>query len=1049
MEDLQFGIYEQLINNLIYEKLNDFKNDKFLIKRTEIDKVEAARYLSQYLCNLIQSALIQLTGEDKLTKQINLSNDVIKTINKVLPNLDIEANLIRSEGHILEAVFAKRDFPFANFDNHIKEITPYTRLSQSELFTGSHAGIRMDSELKKEIRSADSVHWLVSFIRYSGIRIFRDELEEFTKNGGHLKIITTSYMGATEAKAIDFLAGLKNAEIKISYNINHERLHAKAYLFLRNTGFHTGYIGSSNLSNPALTSGLEWNLKVTTQETPHIIDKFSKTFETYWADKEFEIYHQGQDKEKLISALKIGSTYKESGMTTFFDLKPYPFQEEILGKLKSERVIHNRFKNLLVAATGTGKTLISAFDYKRFKDQNQSAKLLFLAHRKELLTQARESFRHVLKEPNFGELWVDGHTPTNYSYVFASIQTLKNYLPDLTLSSDYYDFIIVDEVHHIAAMSYRPVLEKFKPEILLGLTATPERTDGADILTDFCGVIAAEIRLAEALNRKLLSPFQYFAVSDSIDLSKISWTNGHYDQKELLNVFTENDRRVGDILKNCEKYLTNIEEVRALGFCVNQAHAKYMAEKFTLAGLKAEYLTSNSTQIRNDIKQLMLDKEVNYLFVVDIFNEGIDLPEIDTVLFLRPTESLTIFLQQLGRGLRLSEKKDYLTVLDFVGNARAEYDFIHKFRALVGKTHTSIVKEIEDGFPHLPLGCSIILEPRASKVILDNIRLATLINRTKLIDKIRNFKHHSNLQLTLKNFLQFNNLELPVIYLRDSWSQLCIEAGIDTDLAYPNGTALIKTVIKKLLQCNSYSYLSFVRRLLSENLVISTLTEKEKIMALMVHYMIWQETAIRANFKNLDDSIRQMIFNSLLVSEVLEVVDILLEKIDFIESKIELGFDFTLEVHSRYSREQILIAIGDQTFDRKSSNREGVAFNEECNVEALFMTLKKSDKEYSPTTLYDDYAIDESTFHSQSQNATSPESPKGQSYIRHLQLGKQILIFVREQNKDEFGFTMSYVFLGKADYISSTGSKPMNINWGLKTPIPAYLLNESTKLAVG
>lgn len=698
MEDLQFGIYEQLINRLIYKKLNDFKEDKFLIKSTPIDKAEAARYLSQYLCNVIQFAFNQLSGEDKLLKQINLSNDIIQTIIKILPNVDIEANLIHGKGLILEAVFDKLNFPFTDFENHINRITPFTRLSQSELFTGSHAGIQMDSELRKEIKSADSVHWLISFIRYSGIRIFRKELEEFTEKGGHLKIITTSYMGATEAKAIDFLAGLKNSEIKISYNVKNERLHAKAYLFLRNTGFHTGYIGSSNLSHSALTNGLEWNLKVTTQETPHIIDKFSKTFETYWADKEFEIYHPGKDKEKLRRALQTESTYQLSGMTTFFDLKPYPFQEEILGKLKSERVTHNRFKNLLVAATGTGKTLISAFDYKRFKDQNQYAKLLFVAHRKELLTQARDSFRHVLKDPNFGELWVDGLTPTNYNYVFASIQTLRNKLSELSLSSDYYDFIIVDEVHHISASSYRPVLERFKAQVLLGLTATPERRNGADILNDFCGVIAAEIRLAEALNRKLLSPFQYFAISDSIDLSKINWTNGHYDEKELLNVYTENDRRVGDILENCEKYLTNVEEVRALGFCVNQAHAKYMAEKFSQAGLKSECLTSDTPEIRNEIKQLMQQKKVNYLFVVDIFNEGIDLPEIDTVLFLRPTESLTIFLQQLGRGLRLAEGKDCLTVLDFVGNARAEYDFEHKFRALVGKRILQLLRKLKMGF---------------------------------------------------------------------------------------------------------------------------------------------------------------------------------------------------------------------------------------------------------------------------------------------------------------------------------------------------------------
>ncbi|MFA6072269.1 MAG: DEAD/DEAH box helicase family protein, partial [Janthinobacterium sp.] len=326
------------------------------------------------------------------------------------------------------------------------------------------------------------------------------------------------------------------------YNTDHERLHAKAYLFLRKTKFDTGYIGSSNISRSALTNGLEWNLKVTSKEIGHIIEKFKKTFETYWEDKEFEYYNLGTDKEKLTKAIRQQSSSDRSSITTFFDLKPFPYQEEILQKLDSERQIHLRTRNLVVAATGTGKTVISAFDYKRFKDGNPRARLLFVAHKKEILTQAQETFRHVLKDANFGDLWVDGLEPAQYEYLFASVQTLNSRMHLLNLSADFYDYIIIDEVHHIAASSYRPVLNKFNPSLLLGLTATPERLDGEDILKDFCGVIAAEIRLPEALNRKLLTPFQYFAISDSIDLKDVSWKNGRYESKELTRVYTKDDR---------------------------------------------------------------------------------------------------------------------------------------------------------------------------------------------------------------------------------------------------------------------------------------------------------------------------------------------------------------------------------------------------------------------------------------------------------------------------------------------------------------------------
>ncbi|WP_295721083.1 DEAD/DEAH box helicase [Mucilaginibacter sp.] len=1048
MPTVELGLYEQLINKLIANKLDLLSTDTYFIKSTQLDKEEASRYLSLYLSETIKFALNEIKDEHKTLKQIELSNKIIQLLINELPGINLSDNLIDNEGKILDAVFSKLDAPFADFNNRIKEITPYTRLSQSELFTGNNVGISLESEIKKEILSSDEICWLVSFIKYSGIRIFKEELEEFTNSGKRLRIITTSYMGATDVKAIEFLSSLKNTEIKVSYNSDHERLHAKAYLFLRNTGFTTGYIGSSNISRSALTNGLEWNLKVTSKEINHIIDKFKKTFETYWVDKDFEHYEFGKDKQKLSAALKQQKSFDKHSITSFFDLKPFPYQEEILEKLQSERIVHNRFKNLVVAATGTGKTVISSFDYRDFKNNNPRARLLFVAHRKEILEQAQQTFQHVLKNANFGELWVDGLEPDNYEFVFASVQTLVNQISKLLLSPDFYDYIIIDEVHHIAASSYRPILAQFNPQVLLGLTATPERSDGEDILKDFCEVIAAEIRLPEALNRKLLSPFQYFALSDNVDLSKLSWKNGRYEINELTKLYTEDDRRLSDILNNCDKYLTDVHDVRALGFCVSMDHARYMAEKFTLAGLKADYLTSENSSNRAEIRERFRNKEINYLFVRDIFNEGVDIPEIDTVLFLRPTESLTIFLQQLGRGLRLAPNKDCLTVLDFVGNARPEYDFEHKFRALVGKTQTSIIKEIEDEFPHLPLGCSIVLEKKAKEVILRNIRVAIGFNRRQLIIKIQNYKHQSTLSLSLQNFIEFQHIEPQLIYKKDNWKRLCVEAGIIENFIEPNETE-ITGCIKRLLRCNSISYLKFLRNLIESNFNTNAWSEEENLMLLMFHYDVWQKAGPQLGFASLKDSIEQISKNPVMVSELLEVVNYLISKVDFIEKDIDLNFALPLKVHSRYNRSEILVATGLHQFDKASSNREGVAANKELNMESLFVTLKKSEKEYSPSTLYDDYAINEYLFHWQSQNATAPESPKGLSYINHNTQDKKILLFVREQNDDEYGFTMPYVFLGEANYIKSSGSKPMNIEWQLHEPMPAYIWKESGKLAIG
>lgn len=1045
---LETGIYEQIINRIISERLSELPKNTFYTQESQLDKSEAAKYLSNYLATIIQFVLSEVKDADRPLRQIHLSNKIIEVLAAEMQKLKLTENLIDDEGRILEAVFSKVNFPHSDIQKRVREIMPYTRLSHSELFSGNNVGISLDSEIRKEIQSADQIDWLVSFIKFSGVILFKSELEEFAGQGKKLRVITTSYIGATDAKAVEFLASLPNAEVKVSYNASSERLHAKAYLFKRNTGFHTAYVGSSNMSRSALTKGLEWNLKITTKEIPHIIDKFQKTFDTHWEDHNFEEYKQGVDLEKLHTALKRNRGSGQATIVSFFEIEPRPFQKELLRKLEVERLQHGRFRNLVVAATGTGKTVVSAFDFKRFLQSKSNARFLYVAHRKEILQQALSLFQGVLRNQNFGGLLVDGIVPDRYDHVFASVQSLNSKLTDLQLSSDYYDFIIIDEVHHIAASSYRPILDRFSPEILLGLTATPERMDGQNILSDFCNVIAAEMRLPEALNEKLLCPFNYFALSDQVDLSRISWRNGKYDTSELENLFTENDRRVGDILNNCSIYLTDISDVRALGFCVSMAHAAFMANKFNEAGLKADYLTSNNSSDRGSIRQRLTKKEINYLFVVDIFNEGVDIPEIDTVLFLRPTESLTVFLQQLGRGLRLSDGKDQLTVLDFVGNARPEYDFEQKFRALVGKTHTPITKEIEDDFPHLPLGCSIILEKKVKEIILSNIRAATDFGKRQLVRKIQNFSHHYNVPLTLSNFVSLNHIPPPFVYKKYSWKRLCAFAGVVNDFQEPNEHELTRCMTKKLISCESYSYLSFILHFIKREFNMHGFTREEKLMACMFHYDIWSESGPKLGFKNPSEAFAQVLKNPILLEELAAFIELKLSTIDVMEKHVDFGFPMPLHVHGRYTREQILVALQLSSFEKASSNREGVALQKKLNVEGLFITLKKSEKDYSPTTMYDDYALNEELVHWQSQNSTAPETSKGQSYINHKDQGKQILLFVREQNLDEFKNTMTYVFLGDAKYVKYSGASPMNIEWKLTEPIPEYLMKESRKLGV-
>lgn len=1044
------GIYEELVTKLVSQKINELEKSAYHINKTKIDKEEASSILAKHLSQTIKYALeFVKKGENQIELQIEIANKIIRFLKDELNREEFNKDLVEIEGEILKAVFTKVDVHFTDFDLHLKEITPYTRLTHSELFTGGNVGLSLESELKKEILSADRVDLLVSFIKFKGIIILERELEEFTKRGGKLRVITTTYMGASDYKAIQLLSKLENTEVKISYNTGNERLHAKAYLFFRNTGFHTGYIGSSNFSRSALTDGLEWNIKITTKEVSHIIDKFQKTFDSYWQSDDFEIFDDSIHKEKLISALNQGKISKISNINiSFFDIKPYPFQLEILEKLEVERTVHNRNRNLVVAATGTGKTVISAFDYKNFKQSNKSARLLFLAHRKEILEQSLGAFRGVLRDNNFGELWVGGMEPSSYEYVFASVQTLNNRLDNLDLSPEYFDYIVIDECHHLKAISYRGIINHFEPKVLLGLTATPERMDGGDIQEDFHNRIAAEIRLPEALNRKLLCPFQYFGITDSIDLSNASWERGRYVPSQLTSIYTTNDRRVAEIVDALEKYTKDKTDVQAIGFCVTIEHAKFMAEKFMLAGFKADYLTSTNTQNRDAVRSQLQKKEINYLFVVDIFNEGVDIPEIDTVLFLRPTESLTIFLQQLGRGLRLADDKDCLTVLDFVGNARPEYNFENKFRALIGKTATTVHKEIEDNFPHLPLGCSIVLEKKAKETILENIKAATSLNRNQLILKIKNFKHQTTLPFNLKNFLNFNNIPIQAIYKRGSWKRLCQEAGVINDFDRSNEKEIVSAISRKWLSSNSTSYFKFILKLAKENfqMKLFNLSKNEKTMLLMLHYDVWRKAG---GFESLEKSIQAIGDNKILIEEIIEVLEILTDNIDFKEIDIDLSYKQPLKVHARYTRDQILTAFGFSTFEIKSSSREGVAFSQELNTELLFINLIKSEENFSPTTMYDDYAINEYLFHWQSQNSASPETSKGKSYINHQQNSKKILLFVREKANNEFGNTMGYVFVGEGNLKEHYGAKPMNIKWELNEPMPHYLWKDAAKLRVG
>lgn len=1048
------GLYEQVINNTLNSELSEVPEVR---KSTApIDTAEASKVLAQYLTDVVQKGLenVQDNGGG-IEAQIQLANEIVSTIQTTTHEPNFALLGVDQRAEQLLALLRDNDPRLAAGKSAKEMVRPETSIAQSSLFTGAIHEPQMYTELKKEIVSADRIDMLVSFIKWSGLRLIMDELRQFTQNGGELRIITTSYMGATDVKAIEELRQLPNTKIKVSYDTKRTRLHAKTYVFYRNTGFTTAYVGSSNLSNAAISSGLEWNVKVTKKDLTETIDKIAATFESYWNSNEFEYYEEGQ-RERLIRALKA-EKYSEINNIDIYtlDILPYSYQQEILDKLEAERTVRGYNRNLVVAATGTGKTVISALDYKRFCRQHpgQPCRLLFVAHREEILKQSMYTFRAVLKDANFGNLFVGSHKADSIDHLFISIQTFNSQDFTTKTDADFYDYIVVDEFHHAAAPTYQKLLVYYQPQILLGLTATPERMDGKNILDYFGGRIAAEIRLPEAIDRKLLCPFQYFGVTDTVDLSSLKWRTGGYDKNELSNLYTFSglvaERRADLVVNSILKYVTDINEVKGLGFCVSIEHARFMADYFNAHGVPSMALTGDSPdEERNAVKQRLVSGEIRFIFVVDIYNEGVDIPEVNTVLFLRPTESLTVFLQQLGRGLRMAENKECLTVLDFIGQANKKYNFEEKFAALLSNTTRSVSREIKEGFLSAPKGCYIQLEKIAARYVLDNI-CASYDRTSGLVARAASFTEDTGLPLTLGNLLDYYHLDPRAIYSKKlCFGRLCVRAGMVSDFTEPLEETMTRAFMRFSV-VDSRRWIRFLLNLLPrlDNTDFAALSPAEQRMLQMFYVTVWGKAAEHWDDESVLDNLYTLSDSPTLLGELQTLLRYQYSRIDFIDEPVDVGFDCPLDLHCTYTRDQLLVALD---FLKPATVREGVKWLPDKNLDVLFVTLNKADKDYSPTTMYKDYSINKSLFHWQSQSTTAENSATGQRYIHHREKGNRMLLFVREFKTDSrFGGAAAYTYLGTVNYVKHDGSRPMNITWKLDCPIPAKFLKRTNKLVVG
>jgi superfamily II DNA or RNA helicase len=639
-----------------------------------------------------------------------------------------------------------------------------------------------------------------------------------------------------------------------------------------------------------------------------------------------------------------------------------------------------------------------------------------------------------LKDASFGERWVAGERPERFEHVFASVQSLQNV--DLSnLAVDHFDMVIVDEFHHAAAASYDRLLQHVQPRELLGLTATPERSDGLPVLQWFGDRIAAELRLWDAIDQHYLSPFLYYGIHDGLDLREVPWRRGRgYDVEGLTNLYTSSDAWARRVIKETRDRAENLSTMRALGFCVSVEHARYMARIFEESGIRSVAIWGGTAAADRAAALGDLSAgDLKVVFSVDVFNEGVDVPAVDTLLLLRPTDSPTLFLQQLGRGLRRTNDKSVCTVLDFVGHHRREFRFDRRFRALLGGTRKDVERQVEDGFPFLPAGCHMELDPVAADVVLQSIRDSVPSRWSRKVEELRAFVD-TDREARLADYLDHSGLELADVYSGGrSWSDLCEAADVATQQSGSQERTL-RRAIGRLLHVDDEVRLDSYLRLLEEHQPPSTesMNERDRRLARMLVSQIVGQAVDKS--VSLDQGLGLLWSHPQVRSELGEVLEVLREGLDHLPIPLEERADVPLQVHARYSRLEILAAFGVGEGASVAAWQTGVRWVPEASADLFAFTLDKTEGAFSPTTRYRDYAVSRELIHWESQSVTRADSPTGRRYVEHVQRGSDVFLFGRVRRSER-----AFWFLGPATYVEHTGERPMAVIWKLRHRLPGDL----------
>ena len=1015
--------------------------------------------LADVITRQLSTILDDMPGDEagRAKRQLELVNALLVMLRQRLGGSDGDGrpasgeviDLVASPLRVLKAI--QRDQQFA--------ASPDVGLGVPWLFTAGKGSPSLLQEIRRELASSDQVDILVSFITVSGVRKLQDVLQQITAKGAQqaestpprtrLRILTTTYTGATEARALDELARLPGCEVRVSLDGRRTRLHAKAWLFQRKTGFGSAYVGSANLSGAALTGGLEWTVKLTQRAQASLFARAVAHFETLWADSEFQRYDPDnvEHRQALATALGRESFVGEPATTiSFFDLQPKTYQLEMLDQLSLERT-HGRTRNLLVAATGTGKTVVAAFDSRNTcRLEGGRPRLLFVAHREEILRQALRTYREVLRDPDFGDLLTGSHQPERWDHLFATIDSVTSRNLVATVGADHWHTVVVDECHRLAADRFDAFVKAVHPCVLLGLTATPERSDGQPIAPYFNsrpdGSAAVELRLWHALDLQLLAPFEYYACDDATDFSEVPWDRPG-ERESLGNLLTGNDVRAKLVINEWRRLTADARQSRAIVFCVSVPHAQFMTDWFNRAGLPASCVVGTTTpEERRRAPQRLLSGELCALVTVDLYNEGIDLPMVDTLLLLRPTQSPVLFQQQIGRGLRLAPGKESCLVLDFVGQHRAEFRFDRLLSGLTGLSRRELVDSVEHGFGSLPPGCHIHLQRQTREQVLQGLRSLTTQNWRRLKTELQAYAAlRGRSEVQLSDFLHEQALELEDVYRagtgqgRSGWTALKRDAGLLVSEPGPEEDYFSRR-IGDLLHVDDPRRLDVMAAVGSWLLNSPGLNAEE---ALGVQMLAYQIDGRQTQAAGPEAFLQRMARHPVIAAELVEL-SALLQARNTLNLHPVPGLEETpLYLHAAYGVREILTAVKWLTAHRRVPFQAGTLSLLGRKTELLFVTLDKSEG-YHERISYRDYAISAERFHWQSQNSAGPDTPGGRRYLEASSNGWQFQLFVRSRKGE------AYRACGPVLLESASGDRPMSIVWRLQTPLPARLFREFSVL---